>query len=83
MFDGVNGASKSDAVELALRMQCMQLKSSTIAEFLGEEAAAAYEVRIEAIREQCTDAELQSKEISAAMQEFDEANLGHRLPMMR
>jgi len=72
-----NDATETGA--MALRMQCMQLESSTIAEFLGEEAAVAYEARIEAVREQCKDAELQSKEISTAMQESDETILGHRL----
>jgi hypothetical protein len=72
-----NDATETGA--MALRMQCMQLESSTIAELLGEEAAVAYEARIEAIREQCKDAELQSKEISAAMQDSDETILGRRV----
>ena len=39
----------------------MQLDRSSIAEYLGEEAAAAYEARIEAIRLNQEDVERQSK----------------------
>ena len=72
----------NDATETgarASRMQCMQSESSILAKYLGKEAAAAYEARIMAIMGQCKDRELQSKEISAAMQESDKTILGHRL----
>ena len=58
----------------------MQLDRSTIAsaEYLVEEAAAAHEARIDDIKVHQEDVELQSKEISAAMQELASRVFTHR-----
>ena len=68
----------TDGSELRMEFEGMQVDRSSIAEYLGEEAAAAYEARIETIKVNQEDVELQSKEILAAMQEIDSRVFTHR-----
>ena len=56
----------------------MQLDRLSAAEYLVEEAAAAHEAWIHDIKVLQEDVELQSKEISAAMQELDSRVFTHR-----
>ena len=50
-----------------------------MSENLSEETATAHEAKIEALSKTLENVWLQSKEISAAMQESDDTILGHRL----
>ena len=78
MSDEIEILSSLAAEALTSRMESMQLDNSTIAEYLGEEVARAHEATIEAIRTKFEDAELQDKEISAAMKEIDSRIFTHR-----
>jgi hypothetical protein len=63
----------------ASRCPCPGHSLVRLSEYFGEEAGAASEARIKALSKTFEDVEMQSKEISAAMLEFDENILGHRL----